>query len=392
MVPGVAWVLAGLCTIGAGFMLAFGPAGANPTTTLDWAALLLFGLLPASFAITSAAILSKQPRNAVGWVLMVPAVSFVASALIQSFFAGFDPAPTALDWWHFPILMFENFSWVLLIFPLFQMMLIFPDGHLLSRRWLSVVALEGLLVSVMVALSVFSAEIGPQEIADWMVPNPIGFVPIDIFDGLFAIAWAVGLFAVTLGSVLALIVRFRRSGPVARQQIKWVLVAVVFFGVVYITAAAFSGFVVGGLADTLLALSINLLPVAIAVGVLKYRLFDIDRFVSRTVGYALVIGLLALVYLGVAIWLPSRFLSGDSPLFVAGATLTVAALFNPVRRSVLRWVDRRFYRSRYDMELLVEKFGIRLQNQTDVDGLTSDWVGVVTESLQPSAVGVWIKR
>jgi hypothetical protein len=98
------------------------------------------------------------------------------------------------------------------------------------------------------------------------------------------------------------------------------------------------------------------------------------------------------VNVGVAIWLPSRFLDGDSPLFVAGATLIVAALFNPVRRAVLRLVDRRFYRSRYDMERLVEDFSNRLQNRTDIGVLTDDWVGIVTETLQPSAIGVWIKR
>jgi hypothetical protein len=108
------------------------------------------------------------------------------------------------------------------------------------------------------------------------------------------------------------------------------------------------------------------------------------------VGYTIVVGLLAAVYVAVAVWLPST-LAGDSALFGAGATLAVAALFNPVRRVVLRWVDRKFYRSRYDMERLVDEFGNRLRNQTDIDALATDWVSVVTETLQPSAVGVWIK-
>ncbi len=388
-VPRLAWISAISVAAGVVYLVAVSLPDLDATSLLDWFAAALFVAIPISFAATSAAILSRQPRNLVGWVLIVPAVSFVISSLIASYYVDLDPVPTTLSGLGVLALGFEQFSWVLLIFPLFHLMLVFPNGELLSSRWRILVGLEAAMILVMVLLAWFSVELGPSE-GDWAVVNPIGVISTDFFAGSLVVVWSAGLVVLALSGVAALTLRFQRAQRVERQQIKWMLVAVLIFGIIYTISAVTSGFAVGGLADTLLGLSINLLAVSIAFGVLKYRLFDIDRFVSRTVGYALVIGVLAVVYIGVAIWLPSRF-AGDSPLFVAGATLTVAALFNPVRRAVLRWVDRRFYRSRYDMERLVEDFANRLQNQTDVGGLTDDWVGIVNETLQPSAVGVWIK-
>jgi hypothetical protein len=295
-----------------------------------------------------------------------------------------------LSWWQLALLVFENFSWVLLIFPLFHLMLIFPDGKLLSPRWRYFVVLESLMVAVMLLFSAFSVRIGPMEGAGWTVANPIGFLPMDVFEqsgiGTF---WAVGLVTLTLFGVLALVLRFRRAETTERLQIKWMTFAVAFFGLVYPVVVWLSDEALE-IGDLFLALSINLLAVAIAFGVLKYRLFDIDRFISRTVGYSLVVGLLAGVYAVGAIWLPSR-LAGESPLFVAGSTLAVAALFNPVRRGVLRWVDRRFYRSPYDTDRLAEDFGVRLRDQTDVVRLTDDWMAVVTGALSPSSIGVWVR-
>ncbi len=388
-VPRLAGILAAFVAAGVIFLVAVSLPDLDATSLLDWFAAALFVVIPISFAATSAAILSKHPRHPVGWVLMVPGVSFVLSSLIAKYYVGLDPVPATLSVLDVLALGFEQFSWVLLIFPLFHLMLIFPNGQLLSPRWRLLVGLEAAMVLVMVFLGWFALELGPSE-GDWMAVNPIGFISVDLFAGPLVAMWIAGLVVLAVSGVVALIFRFRRADRVERQQIKWVLVAVIAFGVIYTISAVSSGFAVGGLADTLLGLSINLLTVSIAFGVLKYRLFDIDRFVSRTVGYTLVVGLLAAVYVTLAVWLPST-IAGDSPIFVAGATLTVAALFNPVRRAVLRWVDRRFYRSRYDMERLVEDFANRLQNQTDVGGLTDDWVGIVNETLQPSAVGVWIK-
>jgi uncharacterized membrane protein YdcZ (DUF606 family) len=188
-----------------------------------------------------------------------------------------------------------------------------------------------------------------------------------------------------------MVLRFRRSGTVERHQIKWLLFAVGLFGVIYIYSAIFTSFTEGGVNDILLTTSLIGIPVAIAIAVLRYRLFDIDRVVSRTVGYAIVVGVLGLVYAAGAIWLPS-LLSGDSPIFVALATLAAAALFNPVRRNVLNAVDRRFYRARYDAEKVVDSFKAQLRDQTDLELLAQDWVTVVSETMHPAMVGVWVRE
>ncbi len=132
------------------------------------------------------------------------------------------------------------------------------------------------------------------------------------------------------------------------------------------------------------------LTAGLGISLFSYRLYDIDRWSSRTVGYALVVGVLGLVYTVGAVWLPSEF-AGSSPLFVAGSTLAVAALFNPLRRRIL-WVDRRFYRSRYDAQQVVEDFTDRMKDEIDGDILKADLVAVITETMQPAAIGMWTRE
>jgi hypothetical protein len=133
------------------------------------------------------------------------------------------------------------------------------------------------------------------------------------------------------------------------------------------------------------------IPVAIVVAVLRYRLHDIDRLISRTVSYALVVGLLGLVFVGL-VTLSTTVLPSDDPLVVAVATLTVAALFNPLRRRVQGFVDRRFNRSRYDAERVIEDFTGTLQDRADPELVVGGWVGVVEDLMEPQSVGVWVKR
>jgi len=132
------------------------------------------------------------------------------------------------------------------------------------------------------------------------------------------------------------------------------------------------------------------LPVSIGVAVLRYHLYEIDRIVSRTVSYAVVVGVLAVVFFGVVTVLTS-LLPAESDLAVAGSTLAVAALFNPVRRRVQAWVDRRFNRSRYDAQKVMDAFSGSLRDRVDPDGVVEGWVGAVSETMQPTTVGVWIR-
>jgi len=132
-------------------------------------------------------------------------------------------------------------------------------------------------------------------------------------------------------------------------------------------------------------------PIAIGLAVLRYRLYEIDRIISRTVSYAVVVGLLGLVFFGVVTLLTS-LLPAESDLVVAGSTLAVAALFNPVRRRVHAWVDRRFNRSRYDAQKVMDDFAGSLRDRVDPDGVVEGWVGAVSETMQPTTVAVWVRE
>jgi hypothetical protein len=131
---------------------------------------------------------------------------------------------------------------------------------------------------------------------------------------------------------------------------------------------------------------------AVTLAVLRYRLYEIDRLISRTVTYTVLAVVLAIVYGFGAVWLPSRVVGEQTPLFVAGSTLAVAALFNPLRRRVMRWVDRRFNRSSYDAEQIADAFAVRLRDEVDPERLADEWATTVVRALQPSSIGVWLWR
>jgi hypothetical protein len=190
-------------------------------------------------------------------------------------------------------------------------------------------------------------------------------------------------------AIVALFVRLRRSTGVERQQLKWFLFAATSLALGLISS--FDNFnLPQSLNDAISAVTLSALWVAIGVAIVRYRLFEIDRIVSRTVTYLLVVALLASVYLG-GFLLVTELLPTASDLGTAAATLAVAGLFNPVRRRVQGAVDRRFNRSRYDTQKVMDEFSGSLQERVDSEGLVEGWLGVVSETMQPSAAAVWIK-
>ncbi len=381
------WLLAASTVVGS---IWFGLIGLDSDgTPMGMAQAISWRALPAVFAVTAAIIVGRQPGNVIGWLLMVPALTSLAGDFVSRGVGLMDVAPDRVDLGLVAALAFDNFNWVLLVFPVFHLLLVFPTGSLLSRRWWWVPVLEVSMMVIMIVFSVFTEPIAPFNEA-WSVDNPIGLIPRSIFDGQFLVFWVVGLLVITVSGVTSMVLRFRRSAGVERQQIKWFLYAVALFGVVYVYSAVATGFGDQALPDLLMSLSFIAIAVAVAIAVLRYRLFEIDRLVSRTVGYALVVGILGLAYAGGTVWLPQRF-GVESPLFVAAATLAVAALFNPVRRRVLHWVDRRFYRSRYDAEVVAADFSERLKDKLDLSQLADEWVAVAIETMQPASVGFWAK-
>jgi hypothetical protein len=166
--------------------------------------------------------------------------------------------------------------------------------------------------------------------------------------------------------------------------------AVSLFGIAYGGTAVTGGAATGSVWDALFGLALAAIPISVAIAVLRYRLYDLDRIVSRTVTYAVVAALLVAAYGLIVLGLGS-FLGRDNPLAVAGATLAAAALFNPVRTRVRAWVERRFNRSRYDAEQVIEGFVSSMSGRVDPEGVIEGWVGVVSETMQPVSAGAWVR-
>ena len=260
----------------------------------------------------------------------------------------------------------------------FLVPLLFPDGRPPSRRWWPVAwiaIIDGLVQIATVALSDANFSNNFPKLRDPVtVVAPLGTA--------YNQAEAVGLL-VLLAGVISMIVRFRRSGTEQRLQLKWFLYASAIAAVVVFVAAQFTN-------DPLLEWEIvfPLIPAAVGIAILKYRLYDIDRLISRTLGYAIVTGLLVGLYAGLVL-LATQGLSITSPVAVAASTLAAAALFSPLRRRVQRMVDRRFNRVRYDADQTVAAFAARLRGAVDLDAVRSDLLTVVNTAVEPAHISVW---
>jgi hypothetical protein len=225
------------------------------------------------------------------------------------------------------------------------------------------------------------------------LPAAEGF--LNILGGIGEILLPIGI----LGSVASLFVRYRRAGAEQRQQLKWLTYAALLcLGALVVEQTIFE--TVGesetatDIANTIASGSIATLPIAIGIAILKYRLYDIDLIVNRTLVYASLTAVLAVTYLGLVVLLQritAPITSSESDLAVAGSTLAVAALFRPVRKRLQTVIDRRFYRKRYDARRTLEGFGTRVRDRIDVDALEKDLVAAVQETMQPRHASLWIR-
>ncbi|HEU4319449.1 MAG TPA: hypothetical protein VFS66_05155 [Acidimicrobiia bacterium] len=285
-------------------------------------------------------------------------------------------------------------SWIMAIGLLIAW---FPTGQVVSSRWRWLQwAILG-AIGVTFFLYTFAEELCMDSVEtvgclEW-VANPIGIAGLpnpefgSISGPLFAVAGI--LFVLAVVSLILRVVRAR--GP-ERQQLKWFLLAgaLVVAGFLLETVLEGLGYVpVPTWVDVTVTIGLLSLPVSVILAILRYRLYDIDRIISRTVTYAVVAALLVGVVALVATLVGTRF---DDPLLVAGTTLGVAAVFNPLRRRVQRVVDRRFNRSRYDAERVMDEFARSLRDEVDGGAVLEGWRGVVSETMHPSVVGVWVRK
>lgn len=314
-----------------------------------------------------------RARNTVGWLLCLGSLVFATQ------YWAFVAVTGPIAQW-----LFNSVGYTVGILVIPTLILLFPDGRLPSRRWRPVAWL-GIGGGTAGMLSVFFA----PTLFDSNEPTPLaGFLP-DAMLTLLDTATTVLLLPFLVGVVASLIVRYRNAETLERLQLK-----MFGFGAAVALAGSLTTNVIGIGADMVIpgAISVMTLPLAIAAAIMRYRLYDIERLISRTIGYAIVIATLALVYVAGAVWLPSQIIGEQSSAFVAGSTLAAASLFNPVRRRVIDRVDRRFNRSRYDTQHVIAEFNERLKDQIDVDQITADSTSVISRTVQPESMGVWIRH
>jgi hypothetical protein len=360
---------------------------------------LISGVAPVVFAIVAALIVSHQPRNSLGWVLMVPVGLYVVGGPITSYIERFAPSSSEPT---LPILLmvwFNNWNWLLLIFPLLFILLLFPNGQPPTPRWRWVGVAAIVWAALFVLLAALPEQINVATTTNVVVDNPIGVLENETVERLVGV-WIVGLLALAVVCAVALFVRYRRANETEREQIKWLLYACALFLVVYVggfaNALGGKASVGGYIWGVFFGLSVIALPTAIGIAILRYRLYDIDVVINRTLVYGSLTAALALTYFGGVATTQAIFraLTGQEQqpqLAIVVSTLVIAALFTPFRRRIQRFIDRRFYRRKYDAAKTLASFSSRLREETDLDSLSDEVLGVVRETMQPKHASLWLR-
>jgi len=378
-------------------------------TTGSWGAGLVSQLafvgVVLSFPLVGLVVLLRQPRNRIGWLLEGVGLAWALPEPLDAYaYLGLVTAPGSVPGPEVAAALTEGtWVWGILMMGVY-LILLFPDGHLPSPRWRVLAWAAGVAaVAVPVGIALTPGTIEEAPVAG--IENPLAVAsletPVLVLTALFLPLVPLGVVA----AAASLASRFRRSGGVQRQQIKWLATAgtavALLYAVTLATTLASELAVLGRpdvlarVADVLQEVSIVsflLLPLAIGVAILRYRLFDIDLVINRALVYGTLTATLAGLYLGsvLLLQLVLRPVALDSDLAVAVSTLAVAAVFGPARRRIQSTVDRRFYRRRYDAALALDAFTGRLRHQVDLDAVGADLLDAVRETVQPTHATVWL--
>jgi hypothetical protein len=349
----------------------------------DWS----FTAVAVPLAAVGALITVHRPGNRLGGLLLVGALSIgvvkVAQELVQ-YGARHPGTVPALQW----IGWVSNWVWVPAILMFLLLPVLFPNGQPPSPRWRPLVwaIMAGALVSLV------GSALVPRIVDAPSLRNPFGLPGAAgaMLEQALSKAFLLGLPAAAVAAVVSLIVRFRRARDMERQQLKWLAYAVAVLALASVTQDSW----LGGWATAAANLAQWAIPAAIGVAILRHHLYDIDRLINRTLVYGLLTALLGGVYAGVVLVLGQLFggVTSNPPSWViAGATLAVAALFQPARRRIQALVDRRFNRRRYDAAKTIEAFSARLREQIDLDTLTAELLAVVEHTVEPTTASLWLR-
>ena len=355
-IAGVAIVVVGTAMVGATFVASEGSL--LERHPLTFAAL---------FFIWVGGLIVYRIGHRIGWVTAAVGLMFAANGLLDEI-----PVGSLTD-------QLQLTAWTSALFFAGLLVFWFPTGHAISPRWTWVLWIAGsaqALALIWTFVDGPEAEVSPgQEVAA---------------AGFLIVAWFIVI------AVISLVVRYLRASGIVRQQIKWFAFAAIAVQLLNLGWETMETWlpVSQTFWDVALALALMAVPISIGVAILRFRLYEIDRLVSRTVTYLVVLGMLSLLFIAL-VWLPWVLVvgTGDSspPVLIAGSTLAVAALFNPIRKRVRRRVDRRFNRSHYDAVVITERFGDGLRDQHDADEIVAGLVAVVSTTLSPASVGVWTR-
>jgi hypothetical protein len=362
-----------------------------------------------AFPLVGALVASRRPRNPIGWICLADGLLWILLSMTDSYSIygvakpGSVPFPVAIG------TLGNQWLWVPTVGLLgIYLLLLFPDGRLPSRRWRPLAWLSG-AVLVLESLTEGLAP-GPLE-NQGGVPNPFGLEGLPwLADAALVLLPLLPL--CILASAVSLVLRYRRSGGEQREQIKWIAFAASVAGLLYLIAIVspfiFAPEIVSGggslpppplwveLLFSVAVLGFAGVPVAIGFAVLRYRLYDIDVVINRTLVYGSLTAMLTLIYFGGVATMQAIFRAitdqEEQPqLAIVVSTLVIALLFTPLRRRIQSFIDRRFYRRKYDARKTLAAFSAKLRDETDLDALSDDLVGVVRETMQPSHISLWLR-
>jgi hypothetical protein len=361
----------------------------------DVVPLLTLNLVALSFASTGAILVSRLPRSVIGWLLAAGGFCFAvdngATGLADYGLIAHPGGLPGAIWFAW----LSQWLWAPAIGTVLGLALVYPPGRLLSPRWRPV-AITGVIITVLIS---FGAATGPWPAGMFPEPNPL---LITVGGGTLDLVSVLGALIAVLVAVLSissLVIRFRRATAVERAQLKWFAAMVAVSVPAFLVGVALYGSsgvaaIVANVADVIAFGGFALLPVAIGIAVLRYRLYEIDRLISRTVGWAVLTVILGTAFVGLVLGLQTVLapFTGSNELAVAGSTLLVFSLFQPVRRRVQGIVDRRFNRSRYDAQAAVNAFSARLRDEVDLGTLQGSLLTLVEATLEPTTAFLWLRE